>query len=119
MSLFNMGAFQLHSGKLSLFHINCDFLDQDDIETLAAIAAIIVGPFDSVEGVPDGGLALAKALDEYRKDFGGLLLVDDVYTTGQSLELHRRGRPCKAFVIFARSDTPSWVYPLFRMDADV
>jgi len=47
---------------------------------------------------------------------GRLLIVDDVCTTGASMEAHRRGRDALGAVLFARGPVPSWVYSLFSMN---
>ncbi|KKL20362.1 hypothetical protein LCGC14_2456230, partial [marine sediment metagenome] len=47
-----------------------------------------------------------------------LLIVDDVLTTGASMEKQRAGRTNTiGAVIFARGDCPAWVKPLFAMEA--
>lgn len=75
----------------------------------------IVEPFGSVEGVPTGALQLAAELEAYQTE-GPLLIVDDVYTTGGSMEKHRDGRECIGAVVFARNPvTQDWIKPLFTM----
>ena len=111
-ALFQSGAFALHSGELSNWRIDCDALTDADIETLALVVAEGVGDFGTVEGVPKGGLRLAKALEVYAQG-GSLLIVDDVLTTGASMEEQRAGREAVGAVIFARGECPAWVTPLF------
>lgn len=67
--------------------------------------------------MPRGGLRLAEALKLYVTE-GALLIVDDVLTTGASMEEFRNGREALGAVIFARGHCPSWVVPLFQMDAE-
>ena len=123
MNLFQQGDFTLSSGLKSQFKINCDALAQEDIETLAAMIAQIVEPFGSVMGVPRGGLRLAAALRKYVNPGKPILVVDDVFTTGKSMEKARSGlwqaagQPCTILgaVIFARGHPPYWVRPLFQL----
>jgi orotate phosphoribosyltransferase len=112
--LFSVGLFTLHSGSLSGFRIDCDALTAGDIEALAALIAASVHPFSRVEGVPRGGLALAEALESYTQSPGGLLIVDDVLTTGASMEEQRAGREAEGVVVFARGLCPAWVWAVFR-----
>lgn len=112
MSLFQIGQFTLHSGQETYWLIDCSSLSNRDIEALAEMIARI-GPFSRVEGVPRGGLRLASALQRYVTAGGPLLIVDDVLTTGASLEQHRAGRAAVGVVIFARGPCPKWVLPLF------
>ena len=107
--------FVLHSGMKSVWKIDCDALSFGDIHTLARMIRLIVPPFAVVEGVPRGGLLLAKLLSQYCiRPPGPLLIVDDVLTTGESMEQHRAGRIARGVVIFARGPVPSWVTPLFQ-----
>ncbi len=99
--LFEAGYFRLHSGEETTWRINCEVLSDDDVRTLAAIIASHC-TFGSVEGVPTGGLRLAEALRPLATT-GPLLIVDDVLTTGSSMEEHRAGRDAIGYVIFDRS----------------
>ncbi len=131
VNLFQLGDFTLNSGAKSKWKLELDALTDDDWAALAAMVAQMVGPFSSVEGVPRGGLKLAKALETYI-DRGlsfvpsGHLIVDDVLTTGGSM--NRRyaevangagcdacGAEVKGAVIFARGQCPYWVLPVFQM----
>jgi hypothetical protein len=128
-----MGLFQyvedgikLHSGGRSQFKIECDALDDGDLECFAWITATyLVEDFSEVHGVPEGGLRFAKALEKYKSKEGAILVVDDVYTTGNSLrefimnyfienDMHS-SPPMKTVVIFARNETPEWIIPIFKM----
>lgn len=114
MNLFQRSDIVLHSGEPSTWKIECDALEDDDIKTVAMLIAEWMHPFGNVEGVPQGGLRLASALKPYRSE-GLPLIVDDVLTTGASMEEHRAGRLAKGAVIFARGPVPFWVLPLFRL----
>jgi orotate phosphoribosyltransferase len=120
MSLFNLGDFILHSGVGSSFKIDCDALTDNDLESLAsAVSEHFI--FSSVEGVPDGGLRFAEALRKYSEtseEIAPLLIVDDVLTTGTSMEEQRRGREAIGIVIFSRAPIQrelelDWIQPIF------
>lgn len=124
MGLFQTGYFLLHSGLHSNYKIDADALSDEDIATIARMLVDRLAPFGEVEGVPQGGLRLANELRKYarpgveRKGWYGatsLLIVDDVFTTGMSMEEHRGWRVAQGAVIFAREETPEWITPLFRM----
>lgn len=118
-SLFMLGDFKLHSGRYSRFKIDCDALTEADWDTLAFIGMEKLGwpDFYAVLSVPRGGDRFAVALEKYKKNYGTVLLVDDVLTTGQSIEAHRRQSPAIKYglVVFARGECPSWVTPIFQM----
>ena len=109
--LFHQGQFVLHSGMASRFLIDCAALTDEDLAVLAAEAASLIEAFGSVEGIPDGGLRFARALEPYVSK-GMPLIVDDVLTTGASMEKQRGERDCKGVVIWARGIWPTWVTPL-------
>ncbi len=115
MPLLTMGDFVLHSGSRSRFKIDCDALTDADLEAAAAWLSQALLPFGTVEGVPRGGLRLAEALRKYAMPGDqGLLLVDDVLTSGASLEKQRAGRKAVGAVLFSRTLIyPSWVTALF------
>lgn len=114
-NLFQLGNFKSHSGETLPWKIDCDGLTEEDWECLAWMIVERVRPFSNVEGILTGGLALEWALDAHRSFDGSLLIVDDVLTTGKSMEAHRAGREATGAVVFARGPCPSWVTPLFQM----
>lgn len=125
MNLFQQGNFTLHSGEEVWFKINCDALTNEDLDTLALLVAedSRIGSFAVVEGVPTGGLRFAKALERYAlSEYANVqnprvLIVDDVLTTGNSMEEQRAERDkVQDVVIFAREKSPDWVVPLFSME---
>ena len=110
--LFEYGSFVLHSGSTTTWRINCDILTEQDWDCIANIVMEQVPYFGEVEGVPTGGLHFAQALRPYISE-GPLLIVDDVLTTGKSMEQHRGQRDAIGVVLFARGLTPSWVTTIF------
>ena len=126
-NLFQLGDFVLNSGAKSSWKLDCDALTDEDIRTLAQLIREIVPPFSSLEGIPQGGLRLAEALRPFISMGKNVhLIVDDILTTGGSLERAKdirlkqgpAGRPaCIGVVIFARGPCPYWVRALFQMPA--
>lgn len=116
-NLFIKESFIAHSGVTLPWKIDCDALADKDIETLAYIVARKVS-FGSVYGIPRGGERLAKALVAYISN-GPHLIVDDVLTTGGSMEAAKTNESDIGVVIFARGVlVPSWVKPIFRFTWD-
>ena len=120
MNLFQSGDFTLHSGERSALKIECDALTTADWETLAAMVAARI-PFRFAVGVPKGGMGFARALlrhEDRRRDDLPVLIVDDVLTTGASMEETRASMftgPTVGVVVFARRECPDWIRPIFRM----
>lgn len=123
MTLFRLGSFKLHSGGTSNWKIDMDALDDEDVAAIAMLGARMVGPFDCVSGIPRGGLRLAEAMSEYVSDdmCAPCLIVDDVLTTGKSMEKAKRDLESEAapgtrvvgLVAFARGPLPPWVKAVF------
>jgi len=112
--MFRWKKFKAHSGDELLWKIECDALSDEDIACLAHLIAIKFS-FSSVVGIPRGGLRLAKALESYASE-GPILIVDDVLTTGNSMNEYKKKYPgAKGVVIFARSTTARWIYPIFQL----
>jgi orotate phosphoribosyltransferase len=117
-NLFLTGNFKLSSGQLSDFKIDCDKLTDEDIKTLAVLVSKRIR-FRNAVGVPTGGNRLASALAPYAIDDSSLptLIVEDVVTTGQSMERVKRTieGPVIGVTIFARDICPYWVQPIFQL----
>lgn len=116
MNLFLNSAFTSHAGVRLPFKIECDALTNDDISVIAEIIARHT-VFSSVVSIPRGGDRLASALQEFVQDSGPVLIVDDVFTTGKSMEDKRQeigGDPI-GVVIFARGELPPWVKAVFEL----
>lgn len=117
--LFESGEFRLASGATSDFKIQCHMLTMADWQTIARLMKNRLPSFGSVEGVPTGGWILAEAMRQYANPDGDgpLLIVDDVCSTGGSMERFRAGRDAIGAVLFARGEVPGWVMPLYSQDA--
>lgn len=115
-TMFSPDEVTLHSGECATWKIECDRLGFRDFIALSRMLLDRVEPFGRVEGVPRGGLGWAETLSigGFCSD-GPLLIVDDVLTTGASIEQHRAGRAAIGAVIFARGPCPAWVTPLFTL----
>lgn len=114
MGLFQLGNFTSAAGLKLTWKIECDALTDDDWQCIAAV----VGPgldFGEVEGVPNGGVKLAHYLKPYATG-QGLLIAEDVLTTGNSMNRHRAGRPADGLVLFSRAIlVPPWVRPILQL----
>ena len=123
MTLFKTGYFTLHSGSKSYWKIDCDALTDNDWRTLAQMVYERVGHFRRVIGVPQGGLKLALALRHlcFPNPEYPTLLVDDVLTTGASMEKLREttAGACIGAVVFARGACPDWIIPIFTVSREV
>lgn len=114
MTLFNKGTFTLHSGLISNWKIDCDALVKEDYEALAVMALEILPHFGEVEGVPRGGLEFAKVMSKYITQ-GPRLIVDDVLTTGDSMEKLMKSGTDIGLVIFARGLCPPWIRAIWKL----
>ncbi len=124
MSLFSQGSFQLASGKSSSWKIQCEYLTNDDLRTLALMASRILPPFSEVHGVPTGALKFTDALESYvTKDANRILIAEDVVTTGGSMTRFKNQHfpqiPVIGVCIFSRGQPPGWVTPLFMINTDL
>jgi hypothetical protein len=117
LSLFRMGAFTSHSGIRLQWKIDCDALTDADLHALAFVLSQRLA-FSSVVGIPRGGLRLAAALEPFVTT-GPTLIVDDVLTTGRSMDEMRKQHPGSiGAVIFARGRCPHWIFPIFSLKVD-
>lgn len=116
--LFIKQDWVMHSGGTAHYKIDCDCLTDNDIETIAFIISR-KGKFSEVYGVPRGGTRLQHALEKYRTPGGVRLIVDDVLTTGRSMEEARQTKDwpdAVGVVVFARNMCPDWIKPIFQMN---
>lgn len=120
--MIEYGSFIGHSGLMLPWKVNCDALTDEDWAGLAQIVRAQFS-FSQVMGIPRGGLKFAAALKPYRALKGPLLLVDDVMTTGRSMEEYRARcpfhptMPTKGVVVFSRGPVPDWIHPIFVVNA--
>lgn len=114
IALFKYGAFTSHSGLHLPDKIDCDALTKADWDTLAAWVARRVG-FGKVVGIETGGNKFAEALQQHCSPFGPVLIVDDVLTTGKSMEEARAQYPdAVGAVVFSRTkNIPEWIIARF------
>ncbi len=119
--MFNRKVFQSHADKTLTWKIECDDLTDQDLETFTYIIHSAF-KFHRVIGIPNGGLRLAAKLRRHESPKARtLLIVDDVFTTGKSMnaaraELVRDGadtRTIRGLVLFARQEWPDWIIPVF------
>ena len=119
MSLFQRGAFQLHSGKDSWWKVECDALDWEDWLTLAELAIeAFPHPIGKVVSVPRGGDLFASALSQYstRDESDATVIVDDVLTSGGSLlEVMAQHPGSYGIVAFSRGFCPPRVLALWQL----
>lgn len=126
-TLFLYGDFPLTSGGRSKYRIECDALTKTDWDGIAAMIMERMGErrFFRIAGVPRGGIPLQEALQNQGLENGDpnypVLLVDDVYTTGGSMERYKTQHfpksPCCGVVLFARNKiTQPWIGSLFQLN---
>lgn len=121
-NLFVGGNFVLNSGQRSDFKIECDALTEKDWRTIAYVISKKYD-FKFVRGVPTGGIELQNRLLTYRNpESNTFLIVDDVLTTGGSMERFKQvlegtypPYDYKGVVLFAREKCPDWIEPVFQM----
>lgn len=123
-NIFKIGEFVLASGKKSKYKIDLEHLKDEDWETIAWWTSSLVGPFSSVEGVPTGGLKMAKHLQKFVGVSGPHLIVDDIVTSGGSMNRQRdkylshpenQGKEVVGVVVIARGPCPWWINCIFNM----
>ncbi len=118
-TLFKRGNFISSSGKRLRWKVECDSLSNADIDCLAYVIRQS-NDFSKVVGVPRGGLRLASALAPFvsKLAYDPVLIVDDVLTTGKSMEEMRKtiNHPIIGVVIFARGKCPHWVVPIWQLE---
>jgi hypothetical protein len=120
-NLFQLGNFSLASGEQSDWKIECDALTVEDWDALAIMLLdLLPVEFFAVYGVPKGGQPFAEALKPYRSSTAQrVLVVDDVWTTGQSMNdfiiNQYPNLPIWRAVAFARGPVPFGVTPIFQM----
>ena len=124
MNIFQEVDFKSHSGLDLSWKIECDGVSKKEWKCLTEmIMDYEKRPFQSAIGIPRGGVVLGSYLNQYstKNSDDPILIVDDVLTTGGSMEEFRRKRafrnPTKyiGWVVFARGFPPQWCRALFQM----
>ena len=122
--LFQSIDFKSHSGLDLSWKIEMDALSDPEWFTIKKMIMELTPPFKEVVGIPTGGTKLGDLLNEHGtgKDEDPICIVDDVLTTGESMEYfltqyQRNRKPFTAigWVVFARGQCPGWVTSLFQM----
>ena len=109
-NLLQWGSFTSAAGLPLAWKIECDAFTKEDWDCIARVMAPHLGPFGACFGVPRGGFAMAEAFKPFvSADWGApVLLVDDVWTTGKSMnafanEYLVRGTTWIGCVVFTRN----------------
>ena len=122
--LFQSIDFTSHSGLDLSWKIEMDALSDPEWFTIKKMIMELTPPFKEAVGIPTGGSKLGDLLNEHGtgKEEDPICIVDDVLTTGESMEYfltqyQRNRRPFTAigWVVFARGQCPGWVTSLFQM----
>ena len=101
-----------------------DALSDAEWFTIKKMIMEVTPPFREAVGIPRGGVKLGDILNLHATGNEGdpVCIVDDVLTTGESMEYfvsqyRRNRRPFTAigWVVFARIQPPPWVTALFQM----
>jgi orotate phosphoribosyltransferase len=122
MNLFQKVNIILNSGQPSDFKIECDALTKEDLDCFAYLISKKI-KFSKVIGVPTGGIRIQEALEQYvtLDPTLPLLIVDDVLTTGGSMNRYKNKFEemgydnIKGIVIFSRTTPPNWIESVFTM----
>lgn len=117
--IFEIGNFTFSSGIRSPLKMEGDKLTDDQVAALALLGSHQLPNFGGVISVPkgksdspiDNAERLADALMEYSYPKSSeLLIVDDVWSTGASMEAVRKRHPgCLGWVAFAWATPAPWV----------
>ena len=123
-NLFERGKFTSNAGITLDYKIDCDALTDEDIETLAKVIGEGMG-FSKAISVPTGGDRLTAALVQYEDiTYDTILIVDDVLTTGGSMERVKKRvmhdysdeyDEIIGIVVFARGECPDWIEAIFQL----
>ena len=122
--LFQSIDFTSHSGLDLSWKIEMDALSDPEWFTIKKMIMELTPPFKEAVGIPTGGSKLGDLLNEHGtgKEEDPICIVDDVLTTGESMEYfltqyQRNRRPFTAigWVVFARGQCPGWITSLFQM----
>ena len=120
--LFVEEDFKSHAGLDLHWKIEMDALDEAEWKcTARMIMEYQTEPFQAAIGIPRGGLKLSVYLNDYstQNNNDPYLIVDDVLTTGGSMEEFKKEYFDKnkvfGWVVVSRQRPPDWVRTLFQM----
>ncbi len=115
-NLLQFGWFSSHSKFQLPWKVDCDAFRDDDWKCIASIIRWKFA-FGKVVGIPRGGSRLGYILEPYTEIGYPTLIVDDVLTTGRSMEKARRevDGPIIGVVVFARGRVDDWIWPIFQV----
>jgi len=119
MNLLQRKTFTTHAGNIAHFKIECDALTDEELETFAFLISEKF-KFKLVYGIPSGGNKIAAILEKYVDPTSNyVLIIDDVYTTGKSMEDASKifeDVQLQGVVLFARAPIKhSWVSAVFQL----
>ena len=138
--MFRSGQFIGTSGRTLFGKIECDDLTKEDYNFIIEQTIRIIQnyrpnyvDFQEALPVPSGGNIFAEKLNNlspkfrWKNDSNLILIVDDVYTTGKSINKIYNDSLIKypkekyeylGIVIFNRSNNiPSWIQPIFSLNS--
>ena len=120
--LFVEEDFKSHAGLDLHWKLEMDALDEAEWKCNARmIMEYQTEPFQAAIGIPRGGLKLSVYLNDYstQNNNDPYLIVDDVLTTGGSMEEFKKDyfdkKKVFGWVVFSRQKPPDWVRTLFQM----
>ena len=121
VDLFQKVDFKSHAGLDLSWKIEMDALSDNEWKCIAHMITELSQPFRAAIGIPRGGLKLGGYLNEYstQNPKDPYLIVDDVLTTGGSMEEfkeeHFKDKKVVGWVVFARRKPADWINTLFQM----
>ena len=122
MSIFQKVDFKSHAGLDLSWKIECDGVSKKEWQCLSEMVMDYEKrPFQAAIGIPRGGVILGSYLNQHstQNPDDPYLIVDDVLTTGGSMEDFRKenfsDKTVIGWVVFARGFPPQWCRALFQM----
>jgi hypothetical protein len=123
MKLFQTVNFKSHAGLDLTWKIEMDALTAPEWYTIKCMILDLSVPFRHAIGIPRGGVKLGQLLNQHGTGIptDPILIVDDVLTTGSSMEEFKQkeqnfvNSDFIGWVVFARNKPPEWCKALFQM----
>jgi hypothetical protein len=122
--LFQKVDFKSHAGLDLNWKIEMDALSAKEWIVLSDMISDYSQPFRQAIGIPRGGVKLGNLLNTHHAtgiSTDPILIVDDVLTTGMSMEEFKKNEQRSiesdfiGWVVFARTQPSSWIQALFQM----